>query len=1029
MHRQFYGDILPGSGSYCLTLLPSGEHVWADNLDELVDLTQARLERSGLYFGTAAFQSFANRKQSNVLALKALRLDIDAGEAKLAKHGEDAVYATQKEALAASVAFFRAAQLAPTYVVSSGEGLHIYFCLEEAVEPAVWLPLAQGLSALGRRHGLKIDPSVTEDSARILRVPGASHPNGRRVEVLKRMPVFYPAAALQERLGVEAPRKFDMGINRDLDTVFHGPPSSALKVAQHCGALREVAESRGDVQEPFWRAMIGLVKRTVEGLDIAQEWSSGYDGYDPHEVERKFHAWTTGPTTCLEFAKHSSACASCPHQGKVKSPINLGLMTDPEIEALPPEQQEQLAPAETEVLTGQSNAPWEGNLSKGFSVKDTKAGKKVLTQTVLAKVESPTGEMVSQLLDIPFTHSVFWFSQWAEADGSDDTAQVMLHLWVGTHIKRYTMDQSLVASQARLLEYLSGKAIHTTTHKKAAQAMQDYAKAQLQHIHEGSKNLKVTDHLGLRTLDSGELVCAHGKYTIFQDGSIREAMLGAQLRAVADAFPVPVPPDGRDAWGPDVWEHITPKALRHVEFMRKYYAVPGMEKFQLAIMLSLASPFMAFVTGEYAGGAQLPNNSSLTVSLYSRETARGKTTAAQSAILAYGRPGVLSNDSGKAGATINGRLGVLSLHGTLPSIMDEMGDLTPSEVATTVSSVANGAGKRTLTTTRTLRQESTWALINIITTNVSQRDMVAVARHASGPVLFRLLEIDVDNMPEFSQECREEFRNDWSEITRDCAGALGALIHREICALGLVNMLNLVGRCVARADKLVEAGQSARFQSRGLGAMLALEVVLRRLGIKLFDLEALTQVFKLAHDANVDYVAENTLPTNPLQLLSMALIDLAKDTVVTQNESWGGNNQQNVDRPLNARMPDVVRGRHILSSGTSYIAVDALKEWCRERGLSDRHMTDAAKIAQVLVPHKRNTGGRIVLRAYEQKALTRGMADGMNLRCPAYTFNVRRLNQLLQTEDSGFELVEGGLQGGLDGQGGAPEPQEAETGT
>lgn len=1006
MLRQFYGDILPAAGNYCLTLLPYGEHVWADSLDELTTFTQARLDRSGLYFGTASFQSFANRKQTNVLALKALRLDIDAGEAKLAKHGPDAVYATQKEALTASVAFFHASKIAPTYIVSSGEGLHIYYCLEEAVEPALWLTMAKALSDLGQRLGLKIDPSVTEDSARVLRVPGAPHPNGKRVTVLKRMPVFHRTEALQRALGAPAPaRKFDMSINSDLATSFQGPPSSALKVAKHCGALHEVAQSRGDVQEPFWRAMIGLVKRTVEGLDIAQEWSSGYDGYDSVEVERKFNAWTTGPTTCQEFAKHTSACANCPHHGKVKSPINLGLMTDPEIEALPPEQQTALAPAAPAAATGQ---PWDGSLPEGFSVMNTKLGKKVLVHTVLAKTESPTGEMVSQMVDIPFTFAVFWFSQWAEAEGSDDTAQVELNLWAGSHIKRYTMDQSLVASQARLLEYLSGKAIHTTTHKKAAQAMQDYAKAQLQHIHEGSKNLKVTDHLGLRTLDSGELVCAHGKYTIFQDGSVRETMLGAQLRSLADAFPLPVPQDGRDAWGPEVWEHIQPKALRHVEFLRKYYAAPGMERFQLAIMLSMASPFMAFVTGEYVGGAQLPNNSSLTVSLYSRETARGKTTAAQSAILAYGRPGALSNDSGKAGATVNGRLGVLSLHGTLPSIMDEMGDLTPSEVATTVSSVANGAGKRTLTATRTLRQEATWALINIITTNVSQRDMVAVARSASGPVLYRLLEIDVDNMPEFSQECREGFRADWREVTRDCAGALGALIHREICALGAVNMLNLVGRCVSRAEKLVEAGQSARFQSRGLGAMLALEVILRRLGIKMFNLEDLTAVFKTAHDANVDYVAENTLPTNPLQLLSMALIDLAQNTIVTQNESWGGHNRVGVDRPLNARVPDVVQGRHILSTGVTYLSVDALRDWSRERGVSDRAMIDAAKVAQVLQPRIRRVGGTMVQRSYEQKSLTRGLVDGMNLRCNAYTFNVRRLNQLLQTADTGFELVEGG---------------------
>lgn len=1007
MLQEFYGDILPAEGCYCLTLLPSGEHVWASSLDELTEITDSRINRQGLYFGTAAYQSFANRKQSNVLALKALRLDIDAGPEKLAKHGESAVYATQRDALAASLEFFRATALTPTYVVSSGAGLHIYYCLTQTLEPGEWLPLAKALSALGAKHGLKIDPSVTEDTARILRVPGAPHPNGKRVEVLRRLGVFHNPEELRARLGVmAAPRKYDMSVNSDLDLSYQGPPSSATKIAQHCGALREVAQSGGDVQEPFWRAMIGVVKRTVEGLDIAQEWSSGYDGYDADEVERKFHAWATGPTTCQEFSKHTSACQSCPHRGKIKSPISLGLMTAPEIQELPEEEQTVLVVAPAPEATGDA---WDGCIPGGFSVETLASGKRALVMAVQVEKESPTGELVPSVQHVPFTYNIFWFSQWAEAEGSDDTAQVILNLWAGSHIKRYTMDQSMVSSQFKLLEYLSGKAIHTTTHKKAAQAMQDYAKGQLQHIHARRKNLKVTDHLGLRTLDSGELVCAHGKYSIFPDGTIRETMLSSALRTLTEAFSVPVPPGGHDNWGPEVWDaHIKPLADRHVSFLQRYYGAEGMERFQLAIMMSMASPFMTFVTGEYAGGANLPNNSSLTISLYSRETARGKTTAAQSAILAYGKPAVLSNDSGKAGATVNGRLGMLSLHGTLPSIMDEMGDLTPGEVATTVSSVANGAGKRTMTNTRQLRQESTWALTNIITSNVSQRDMVAAARSASGAVLYRLLEIDVDGMPEFGADLRASFRDDWGDVNRDCAGALGSLIHREICKLGTNNMIKLVTRCVTRAEQVIGATQSARFQSRGLGAMLALNLVLKGIGINIFDVNKLVVAFKEAYNSNVDFVEENTLPQNNLTLLSMALLDLAPKTIVTQHETnVSGFSNSAHDRPLNARFPDEIVARHILSQGVTYMSVAALKEWCRDRGVSAQEMIRDARRAQVLKPIPVKDGDRYLNRSYDNKSLTKGLALDMHLSVKAYRFNTRRLAALTRANEAGFELIEG----------------------
>jgi hypothetical protein len=324
----FYADILPKQGYFCLFLIPESRHIWAESHEELTALTEQYADRTGLYCGTTAFETIANRKQANVLALRSLRLDIDAGAKKYAKD-PDHTYPTQLEALAAFAAFTKASGLAPSYLIASGEGLHVYYCLADDVTPAVWLPMAEGLAQLTTEHGLKVDSTVTKDTVRILRPPGSMHGNGKLVTILKRTGRVYQPSELPSAMVLPAPSSAPRrsSINDDIvgSGAFQGPPSSALKVAEHCGALREVAQSRGDVSEPLWRAMIGLVKRTVEGLDIAHEWSSGYDGYDSYEVERKFNAWSTGPTTCSEFAKHSTACSSCGYRGKVKSPIMLGM--------------------------------------------------------------------------------------------------------------------------------------------------------------------------------------------------------------------------------------------------------------------------------------------------------------------------------------------------------------------------------------------------------------------------------------------------------------------------------------------------------------------------------------------------------------------------------------------------------------------------------------------------------------------------------------------------------------------------------
>ena len=1009
MLDKFLGDILPPEGYYCLVLLPEGRHLWAESLAELEELANRHSDREGVYYGTAAFQSVANRKQANVLSLQALRLDIDAGPEKLAKHGEDAVYATQKAAVAACAEFFRATQLVPSYLVSSGAGLHVYYCLTQAIDPVTWLDLAKGLSRLGSEHNLKIDPSVTQDSARILRPVGALHKNGKRVAVLKDFGIKHDVDTLRSVLRVDEPlptlQRARTGVNDELDLSPSGPPSSAFKIVSHCAALREVAETRGDVPEPYWRAMIGLVKRTNEGIDVAHEWSSGYDGYDPDEVERKFDAWATGPTTCAEFSKHTKACRDCQYNGKIKSPISLGLMTAAEIDTLPEEKRPAL-PSVPDAIKPKG-MPWEGKLPEGYEVITDKKGRLTLVATIVVDVESETGEKVPTVIHVPVTHNVFWFSQWAEACGSEDTAQVTMNLWADGYVMTYMMDQSLVASQAKLLEFLAGKAIHTTNHQRAAKCMQDYAKANLLYIGSLAKRPKINDHLGLRILPDGMLVCAHGSHLIYPDGSIQAAQIGPAIGNVANQFPVPLPSSDEGTWEPSVFDdYIVPRARKHVEFLRKHYGGEGMEKFQLAIMLGLASPFMPFVKGEFVSGTTLPRQSSLSVSLYSRQSARGKTTAVASALLAYGRPADLVNDSGRFGSTDNARYSRLSIHGTMPNIMDEMGGATTASVAQVVSQVANGGAKERSGRGGELRSSAPWALINLMTTNKSQRDMISAIQSESGAIQYRVLEINVEDMPLYDNDKRDAFGADWAEINRDCVGALGAVIHREICALGVDGANKLVTSCTAKAARAIEADQNARFQYWGLGAVFALHFVLSKLGMPVFDLATVTATFKAAYDEGQKYVEDNVTSTDGLELMRQFLVDIAPNTLVTENETKINQHTTRYDEPLNSRVPDKILARHIKSNKRTYVSLEALRAWALEKGLSERDVVNPCRKHNVIQPRETLMGERKVSLTAEYFNLTKGLRGNMNLRVRCVTVDTRRLYLALGVPDTDFEGAE-----------------------
>lgn len=989
MLTTFYEAVLPrtGAGHYCLFLLDRKHHIWSGSTDSLADSTEARGHLQGVYFGTASFKEPTSRTQANVLALRSLRLDIDAG-AKKHEKSPDTTYATQRDATAALVAFSQATRIVPSFIVSSGEGLHVYYALEDELAPEAWLPLATRLGELCDEHGLRADKAVTTDTARVLRPIGSLHPNGSRVSILKATGKVYANDEITELLGATVlppARVFDMSVNADVAAPV-GPPKSCAKIVEHCGAMAEVAASRGDVPEPFWRAMLGVVKFTVEGADAAHEMSSGHPDYDPAETERKLEGWTTGPTSCAEFGKHSQACGSCKYAGKIKSPVMLGFMTPPEVAELPPELQP--LPPTPPAPTGD---PWDGHLTAGFSVTRKPDGELTLVQSVEVDQLSETGEKVKMTVQVPVTHTIFWLLHWSEATSVDDTAQATACQWdpKEQRTRSFPMDQSLVANRSKLLEFLAGQAIICTTHKRAAQAMSEHIINQLHRIKMLSRRPKIADHFGMRILPDGKLVCAHGKHVLYPDGTIQEGMLSKPLREVEDLFPIDALPAGESGeWPADVWDdNIRPAARKYVAFMSKHYGHRGLGKYRLAIMLGMASPFMAFVNGSYHSGTKLPPNG-LSVSLYSRQGGRGKTTLVQAIMLAFGNPGALVKDSGGNGATDIARIVKLSLWGTMPSSMEEMGNAKESSIAALISSVANGSGRERGTKTGGMTSAAQWALINFITTNRAQRDMVTATQTESSAIQYRLLELNVDNT-EFDAETRKEHTEDWSEIQRECAGALGALLEYKACALGVEKVNKLVMDCVTKASAVLKANQDARFQYRALGALFFVHTLLASEGMVMFDLKDLVREFQDAHDSGVAYVAENVLPTDGVELMQMMLSDLKPSTLITESETHRGANPNKFDLPLNNRVPDVVLARHVTSLGHTYVSTLAVKDWCAKHKISERDLlADCKKAGAVFAPNPL-LPNRITLSV----DLFKGTKEADAAICRCYRVDTRKLRE------------------------------------
>ena len=284
------------------------------------------------YFALGTFKTADNRKAENVEQMRSLFVDLDCGEGK--------GYDTQVNALAALRSFCKDHNFPRPTLVNSGRGIHAYWPLQSPMSAAEWKPVAEKFKAVCLESGLHIDPAVTADSARILRVPGTKNfkdDPATAVQIVGALGEATPVSVFVERLGgVDAPVLSvpPVALPVALDPVTQMIAGSytsrfktiVLKTAQGSGCehIKEVITNQAGISEPLWRAGLSIAKFCVDGETALHKISAGYPGYTQQETEYKA-SLIKGPYLCDWFNKERpGVCTGCQHWGKIKSPISLG---------------------------------------------------------------------------------------------------------------------------------------------------------------------------------------------------------------------------------------------------------------------------------------------------------------------------------------------------------------------------------------------------------------------------------------------------------------------------------------------------------------------------------------------------------------------------------------------------------------------------------------------------------------------------------------------------------------------------------
>jgi len=335
---EFLGRVLPDDGHYVATVInPDRRAQKFYNSIEALANAVIRIDIAGgnVYYAMSSFRDTSSRKQINVHRTKALFIDVDCGE--------DKPFADQKEGAKALRAFLKTSGMPAPMIVSSGRGLHVYWPMTEALEPADWQPLADALKTCAKHHGFQIDPSVTADSARVLRPVGTHNPkNGAEVALLKDSPDYDPdhlRDVLTSFIGAApsvpsaAPRGFaaQAGVSRVTAALSSGQeyaPANGVNIVNGCNQIAWGVNNQGEVEEPFWYAMLGVAAFCDDPEGTAVMWSDQHPEYDYSRTVVKMEQWrrqSTGPSTCKRFKDlRSNGCRGCIFHNKITSPAQIG---------------------------------------------------------------------------------------------------------------------------------------------------------------------------------------------------------------------------------------------------------------------------------------------------------------------------------------------------------------------------------------------------------------------------------------------------------------------------------------------------------------------------------------------------------------------------------------------------------------------------------------------------------------------------------------------------------------------------------
>ena len=583
------------------------------------------------------------RTTNNALYLKSFYIDLDCGTNK--------PFADLGEGLIALKSFCKATKLPRPTIVKSGLGAHVYWVLDKALPRKQWRSHADRLKELCVEHKFDVDPAVTGEAARVLRVPETFHvkdpTNPISVEVLHVAPTMTIDEI--EKLLVPSEDILKMldksDFKRQLDPLtlaLMGSSQSRFKTiliksveGNGCNQLLNIYHNQATIDEPLWRAGLSIAQQCVDRDKAIHVISNQHPDYSEHETDRKANE-TRGPYTCETFKKlYADGCEGC--KLKITSPIQIG----------------------KEII----EATEEDNIVTDLEPETKEAKTFVIPKYPFPFFRGKTGGIYQRAKDkdgndteeIVYPYDFYVVKRMQDPD-LGETLLLRLHL-PRDGVREWIMTLPNVLSKDKFIATVASFGV--TALGKKQDALMYYVTKWVEELQMNSQAEKAHKQFGWVEDESAIII------------GDREIRATETVYSPPSAPTLPLVPLFQVKGDFQVWKDTI-----------NAYGREGMEARAFAFFMGFGTMLMKFTALD-----------GFLLNLVSRESGSGKTTILQAINSIYGRPKELLLSPKD---TYNSRMSRLGVMQNLAVTMDEITNMPPEQMSNQVYDVTSGRGKNRL---------------------------------------------------------------------------------------------------------------------------------------------------------------------------------------------------------------------------------------------------------------------------------------------------------------------------------------------